>query len=451
MKLWNLAFLSIGLSMFLSTNACMDEEAQSSNLAKEAQSSNLAEEAQGFNLAGVAIPEPIFTRLSNNMCVDVQSGMSINGTPVQLYSCNGSPAQAWTFNNGSLKVLANKCLDVPSGYNVNGTKLQIWDCVDGSPNQKWKIVGSQLIWIAGNKCLDLSEGNLNNGTKLQIWDCFDGNRNQQWTASFFPIMQPVYSATIRTGPQFGSGTYKTLTWSDEFNGTNLNSGNWTFEVDCNGGYNGEEQCYTNSSKNLTLNGNGIMSINLIKSNTVLANGKTFTSARINSQNKRDFTYGRMEARLKIPSGKGLWPAFWMMPTQNTYGNWPSSGELDIMEILGDNPQRTFSTLHFGKPSPYTQLQGIFNSVDLSKDFHVYAVERDPQEIRWYLDDVKVFTARDTDTNFWINTNPPQDGTKWPFTKPFFFILNLAVGGWAGSPDPSILESKFEVDYVRVYQ
>ena len=192
--------------------------------------------------------------------------------------------------------------------------------------------------------------------------------------------------------------------------------------------------------------------------TPASSDREITSGRITTQGKHDFTYGRFETRAKVPYGRGYLPAFWLMATdENYYGQWPKCGEIDICEVMGQNVNKSYHTIHYGYNSStgHKENQGTKVQTDVSyaDDFHVFAVEWEPGLITWYVDDEKVYETRDwytgTDDNNQI-TYPA------PFDQNFYIILNLAVGGsWVGYPDDSVYEAmndqKFEVDYVRVYQ
>ncbi|AEE48598.1 family 16 glycosylhydrolase [Haliscomenobacter hydrossis] len=230
-----------------------------------------------------------------------------------------------------------------------------------------------------------------------------------------------------------------LVWADEFDGTTLDLQKWTHQLGGGGWGNNELQNYR--PENTTLE-NGLLKITAKRENF---SGNAYTSSRIRSINKGDFTYGRMEARIKLPYGQGIWPAFWMMPTDDKYGTWPKSGELDIMEFIGREPKIIYGTIHFGPDWPNNKSSGgAYDAYreDFSKEYHTYAVEWEPNEIRWYIDDFLYSTKRPTDV-------APE---RWPFDQRFHFILNLAVGGtWPGSPDGStVFPQVLEVDYVRVY-
>jgi len=174
-------------------------------------------------------------------------------------------------------------------------------------------------------------------------------------------------------------------------------------------------------------------------------GNSYTSARLVTRDKRggNWTYGRMEARIKIPRGQGIWPAYWMLGTDFDTVGWPDCGEIDILENIGREPQTVHGTVHgpFSWGGHYASGGDYSNSVDLADDFHVYAVEWQPNGIRWYFDDTQYFT-----------TTPAGVAGEWVFDHSFFFILNIAVGGnWPGPPDETtVFPQQMLVDYVRVY-
>ncbi|QNA46036.1 family 16 glycosylhydrolase [Lacibacter sediminis] len=230
----------------------------------------------------------------------------------------------------------------------------------------------------------------------------------------------------------------TLVWADEFNGTTLDGAKWTAENGGGGWGNGELQYY--KAANATV-GSGTLKITA-KKERVQANN--YTSARIKTYLKGDWTYGRFEARIKLPKGAGLWPAFWMMPTDSYYGTWPRSGEIDISELVGAKPNNSFGTLHYGTSSTDHQYKGanfFLNSGTFADAFHTFAVEWQAGVIKWYVDDNLYSTLTSADIAPYA----------WPFDKRFYIILNLAVGGTlGGTVDTKIFPVAMEVDYVRVY-
>ncbi len=235
-----------------------------------------------------------------------------------------------------------------------------------------------------------------------------------------------------------------LVWSDEFDGTALNEDFWNFQIGdgCDEGIcgwgNNELQYYKRENVEVS---EGTLKIIAQVENF---GGKEYTSARINTKNKADFTYGRYEASIKLPYGNGLWPAFWMLSTSQKYGRWPQSGEIDIMEFVASKPEEVLGTIHFGNVWPNNQFQGkdfILEDADFPEDFHVFAVEWEPGEIRWYVDDQLYLIKRIEDVSPF----------RWPFDHDFHFLLNVAVGGTLGGfVSNSMLPATMEVDYVRVY-
>ncbi len=249
-------------------------------------------------------------------------------------------------------------------------------------------------------------------------------------------------------------TEKDLVWEENFNGKKLNTKDWNYEFHEPGWVNAELQSYDDSKKNTYLK-DGCLVIQAIK--TEKKDGTVYySSGRINTQGKHAFTYGRFEARLRVPKGKGFLPAFWMMPDDESYyGQWPKCGEIDIMEVLGDDVSKLYGTLHFGEP--HAMVQGIksLDSGNFADEFHTFAVEWEPGEIRWYCDGENYKTAND-----WFTKRPGfgEQSYPAPFDQPFYVILNVAVGGsWVGYPDettdfdPAKDNAKMYVDYVKVYQ
>jgi beta-glucanase (GH16 family) len=241
-----------------------------------------------------------------------------------------------------------------------------------------------------------------------------------------------------------------MIWSDEFNCAESfpDTAKWNYDKGdgcpalCGWG-NNEQQYYTVSRlKNARIE-NGMLVLEVHKED--FQNGK-YTSARLTSKNKGDWKYGRMEIKARIPKGRGIWPAIWMMPTQNAYGTWPHSGEIDIMENVGYWPDSLFATVHTGYYNGMngTQKSKAIHHNTLSKEFHVYAVEWSEERIDFFVDDMK----------FQSFSNDHTNTEAWPFDKEFHLLMNGAVGGhWGGKYgiDDTIFPQRMEVDYVRVYQ
>lgn len=235
-----------------------------------------------------------------------------------------------------------------------------------------------------------------------------------------------------------------LIWEDQFDKPAIDTTKWSFQngngcPDLCGWGNNELQYYRPENTKIE---NGKLIITVKKEDY---NGAEYTSSKIRSIYKGDWTYGRFEARIKFPAGSGMWPAFWMMPTDNSYGGWPRSGEIDIAEVAGKDPEQTFGTIHYGQPMPNNKSSGATYrkpGVDLSSDFHTYAVEWEPGKIKWFMDNVLFNTITSADI-------APE---AWPFDKRFYLMFNIAVGGWFGGlPDVNTtFPQTMEIEYVKVF-
>jgi beta-glucanase (GH16 family) len=234
-----------------------------------------------------------------------------------------------------------------------------------------------------------------------------------------------------------------IAWHDEFDGTELDLKNWTFDIGGNGWGNQEWQTYTDRPENVRIE-NGMLVIEAREEDATFS-GRPYSSARIKTQGLQAWQYGRIEARMKLPYGQGIWPAFWMLGENFNQAGWPGAGEIDIMEHIGKEPDRIHGTVH--APGYYGGKEGTTTTFtiptgSIKDDFHIYAIEWEENEIRWYFDDQQYFKL-----------TPDDVPDTWIFDHPFFIILNLAVGGrWPGYPDKTTVFPQFlTVDYVRVYQ
>jgi beta-glucanase (GH16 family) len=243
----------------------------------------------------------------------------------------------------------------------------------------------------------------------------------------------------------------TLAWSDEFSGpdgSSPDSSKWTYDTGGNGWGNNELEYYTNRAQNAQLKGGNLV-ITAQKETYTGADGVTrnYTSARLKTQALFSQAYGRFEARIKIPAGQGMWPAFWMLGNNIGSVGWPKCGEIDIMENIGKEPGTVHGSLHgpstAGPTSDLTAGFSLPAGQKFADDFHTYAVEWEPATVRFYVD-----------SNLYATFNSSQwpAGGTWVFDHPFFIILNVAVGGnWPGSPDnTTVFPQQMLVDYIRVY-
>jgi len=250
-----------------------------------------------------------------------------------------------------------------------------------------------------------------------------------------------------------------LVWQDEFNGNSLDTTKWQYEVDCNGGGNNELQCYTNRNSNVQVK-DGALHITARPENYA---NKQYTSGRVNTKHAAAWKYGRFEIRAKIPKGDYLWPAIWMMPRDSVYGMWAASGEIDIMEARGQDTRKTESTLHHGSGWPNNVYTGSGPKTmpwDLSADFHTYTLVWEKDQMTFSVDG-NVYHTQNLNRNWYGGRgNNPYNSNRQPFDQPFFFILNLAIGGGFFGAQSNALNAatarnwaapSLVVDYVRVYQ
>jgi beta-glucanase (GH16 family) len=246
----------------------------------------------------------------------------------------------------------------------------------------------------------------------------------------------------------GQGSDPVLVWSDEFEVDGLpDATKWLYDVGGDGWGNNEEQYYTEGRLENARVESGILIIEARKEGWPPSRNppNDYTSARLVSKGRGDWLYGKIEVKAKMPAGVGTWPAIWMLSTGNTYGTWPRSGEIDIMEHVGFEMGTVHGSLHSlaNNWTTGTQPTGSTTVPDVDTAFHVYAVEWSPAGISFLIDDVVFYSA----------DNPGTGWEAWPFDQPFHLILNLAVGGfWGGQQgiDPDIWPARMEVDYVRVY-
>ncbi len=231
-----------------------------------------------------------------------------------------------------------------------------------------------------------------------------------------------------------------LVWNDEFDGREIDRTRWRLEDSYTGASNGEWEIYTARPENVRLE-DGVL---VLEAHQEQRAGFGYTSGRLTTGGLHAWTYGRFEARIKLPYGQGMWPAFWLLGADISSRGWPACGEIDIMENIGREPTAVRGTIHGpgycgddGVWADYFLPEGRF-----ADDFHVFALEWEPGQMRWYVDG-NLFSTR-----------TPQDvGGEWVFEHPFFLILNLAVGGhWPGYPDETtVFPQQLLVDYVRVFQ
>lgn len=356
-------------------------------------------------------------------------------------------------------------------------------------------LGSLFLWLnimMKNKTLVIKSHAIATVSLITLFGCGGGSSNSETkvepVTTTTPATETRSAPTIYDIPQVSS--HWQLVWSDEFSGSEVDTAKWSFEQNCAGGGNNEQQCYTNRLDNAFLE-EGKLIIKAIREDFTgpasfddspdydpnITRTLPYTSARLRSKEKGDWRYGRFEIRAKLPAGQGTWPAIWMLPTQWAYGGWAGSGEIDIMEAVNLKARsdengtlsnfeenRVHGTLHYGRAWPenvYTGTSYVLpENANPADDFHVYTIEWQRGEIRWYVDGAHYATQTQAG---WYTQYHNQEGqlvngeAAAPFDQTFHLLLNFAVGGdWPGNVneqgiDESVFPQRLEIDYVRVYQ
>ncbi len=238
---------------------------------------------------------------------------------------------------------------------------------------------------------------------------------------------------------FGQTKAQKIVWQDDFNGNSLNQKDWNFETGdgcpniCGWG-NNEKQVYTEDNHMVR---DGHLVINIKR------DGERYTSTRITTAAKKEFQYGRMEVRAKIPTGRGIWPAFWMLGSNIAKVGWPKCGEIDILEYVGREPDKVYTSLHTQDSHGNTVNTKKTEFKNIEEGFHLYAVDWSKEKMEFFVDNQLVYT---------FSPEVKNENT-WPFNQPFYFIINAAVGGNFGGHDidTTIFPQQYVIDYIRVYQ
>lgn len=252
-------------------------------------------------------------------------------------------------------------------------------------------------------------------------------------------MKVLMGLLLVTGFCLGQQKQYDLVWEENFDGNQLDPKIWNFELGdgcpnlCGWG-NNEAQLYTDTNHKLE---NGFLTI------TTKKEGNVYSSTRITTKDKKEFQYGKIEARAKLPIGSGLWPAFWMLGANISEVGWPQCGEIDILEYVGKEPDIIFTSLHTQASHGNTINTKKTKIEAIEEGFHVYAIEWNQDKIAFFVDDALVYTFQPEEKN----------EATWPYDQPFYFIINVAIGGNFGGPviDDTIFPQDFVMDYIRVYQ
>lgn len=342
------------------------------------------------------------------------------------------------FVNGSITFA------IPDGFIVDDTaSIQIGDSA-AKP-----ISDTSSNAVINGKNVNVSKINANSGTEIVL--TLPQQTLPDANEYVFSASEDATGSNSQSSNTISKTTFTstksdwTEVWKDDFNENSIDNSKWNV-INTGEVYNNEQEYY--SDKNAYLKDGNLV---LQARNEKMGN-QPYTSAKLTTQGKVDLTYGRVEARIKVPEGQGMWPAFWMLPEDQDkiYGGWPECGEIDGMEVLGNEPNKTYGTIHYG--NPHGSSQGTYTLPDgkkFSDDYHVYAIEWEPGEIRWYVDGILYHK----ENNWFSKDANAADSFTYPapFDRDFYIILNLAVGGdWPGNPDKStVFPASMLVDYVKV--
>jgi len=255
---------------------------------------------------------------------------------------------------------------------------------------------------------------------------------------------PIVTPPITNSEARDFNQYTNLVWSDEFDGNAVDPTKWGYDLGGSGWGNNELEYYTNSTDNAYVSSGNLF----IQAKQQAQGGRNYTSARMVTKGKQNFNFGRVDVRAKLPQGKGIWPAIWMLGSDIDQNNWPVCGEIDLMELRGQEPNKMLTTMHFGNSFADHRMKGspdqTLASGNFSDAFHLFSVVRSNNQMRFYLDEKLYYTFS------------ASDASPYPFNNPFFMILNVAVGGDflgpTGGPDATtVFPQQMQVDYVRYYQ
>lgn len=367
-------------------------------------------------------------------CLDISGGSRDDFAKVQQWECNGTAAQTFRLqdndNDGWFAIVntqSGKCLDAKAGAKAPGTPIIQYTCSGAVGwNQHFKRgPNNTLISRHSNLCLDVKDWSKNDGGEIQLWNC--GNQANQNFA--------IVGGT--TAPPANDWR---LVWSDEFNGNgDIDRSKWNYEVWRPGTVNHELQAYTDNRRENVRVGNGILTIEARRDGY----GGEFSSGRVKTQGKVSWTYGKVEARIKLPGGgKGSWPGFWMMPDNQSRG-WPACGELDIMEWVSYDRGNVHATIHNGVYNWPKNTQKMGTTAVNPDDWHTYGMEWFPEYVAFFVDGREYHRFN----------NEHRGDDFWSYDKPFHIILNLAIGGdWGAATGMDYdFPRQLQVDYVRVYQ
>ncbi len=417
-----------------------------------------------FTGCGKESTETSFSADFNYEFIDDNNVRFTNNSEGEYYTLNWDFANGETTSNTQKTKVYTIYYPQAGEYNVSLVLLD-FDGNKNSVSKKVTITKDDLV-VAFTATADATNPNKINLVNTSVGDISSFKwlfrdreiENETNTVAYFPFsgtyeieLQVTKGSSVYTEKQTvtianDDADYVdsfTLSWADEFDGSSVNTTDWTFEAGASGWGNNELQNYTNGANAEVKDGTLILTARKIDDNTSVG---SYTSTRMITSGKKEFTYGKMEIRAKLPSGRGIWPAIWMLGADIGSVNWPACGELDIMEYVGYQPNTIHSNVH---TTAGWGANGNGSSKTLTtaeEEFHIYGLIWTEKEMVFYTD------SPDNVTHRYAPSTKNDDN--WPFYKPQFFILNVAVGGdWGGAQgiDNSIFPQSMEIDYVRVYQ
>jgi hypothetical protein len=355
-----------------------------------------------------------------------------------LTSCKEEPAASNTLYISVSSTVTQVAEDSPNGsVNISLILSRTSDksvTLDYSTLDSTAIAGKDYVAVLSGK-LTFQPGEISKAVSVNI---LPDTSLKQDVAFKVVFSNPVNGILTRSSGivKIINVDYTTLVWSDEFNVGPLNSAIWNYETGAGGWGNNELENYTNSMNNVHID-SGYLHITALN-----PSAGSYTSGRITTQGKKEFTYGRVDIRAQLPEGKGLWPALWMLGGNISSAGWPKCGEIDIMELIGNAPSTVYGSVHWNDNGHVsTNNSFTLSGSKFSSGFHVFSLKWTPGRLIWLVDNQQY-------------SNLSRGGiSAFPFDLPQFFIFNVAVGGnWPGSPDPTtVFPQNMIVDYIRVYQ
>lgn len=427
--------LTTTLALSLALGCSSGETSSSTSLASD----TLTQSALSSASTGGAVTVAAQT----GFCLDIGGNSNVNGTRVGIYGCNKTEAQTWTFDNGLIRASNNRCLNVIDGNEANNTRLQIWTCSATDKNMLFTIKGNTIRWTLNSKCLDVVNGDFVNNNPVQLYDCFDDAPNQTWNLASLTTSTAASTtattATTATTTTTASTTTTTTTSSssgmlDGFvaNATQIAWSSWTPQILAQGQVNNEQEAYVTDGSTISYD-SGTLVITAYSNN----NSYGWKSGKLQAP-MLGTSRGYIEANMNTPSAQGTWPAFWLMPNNNS-PTWPQGGEIDIMEQVNGQPTQNVSTHYGPSPSQTTDTHITMSLPNMSGEYHRYGVAWDQTHCAFYVDGVKV-----PGSVVYYPSNSPFAKDVTTYTP----ILNLAIGGsWPGYAADSIGNQVLKVKYV----